>query len=489
MSDARTPGGEKTPRRRAAARGAAGPRRHATPTQARALALRILDRVERTHAYADLALSAALGRSDLSARDRAFVTELVYGTLRWRGRLDFLLGQVSDRALADLEPPVRTLLRMGAYQIAFADGVPPSAAVDQSVRCARSHGIERAAGFVNAVLRQLVRRLDAIALPTLEGDPLAHLVHALSIPEWIARRWIADLGAADAAALALASNQVPPLVARANPMRGDGARLLAELQERLPDARTSRHLAGAVELGHQGNPALDPAFLEGRMTLQDTASQLVVEWLAPVPGDRVLDVCAAPGTKTTAIAERIGAAGRVVAIDRSARRLALVGRACRRLGLRNVTTLERDACHGLTDLGSEPGPDEAARRGFDRILVDAPCSGLGTLRRNADARWRVRPDDPAALARVQREILARASELLGPGGTLVYSTCTVWAEENEAVVASVLAGDPTLRIDDRIPKTIRPFIGDDGFLRTWPHRHGTDGFFAARLTRTGAPDE
>lgn len=439
------------------------------------MALRILDRVERTQAYADLVLSATLGRSDLAARDRAFVTELVYGTLRWRGRLDYLLGLVSDRPLADLEPSVRTLLRMGAYQIVFADGVPPSAAVDQSVRCARSHGIERAAGFVNAVLRQLVRRVDQLPLPTLAEDPVGHLVHVLSIPGWIAERWLSQLGPDEAAALALASNQVPPLVARANPSFGNGDVLLADLVTRLPDAKTSEWLPNAIDIGHNGNPALDPAFLEGRMTLQDTASQLVVAWLDPQPGENVLDVCAAPGTKTTAIAECVGADGHVVAADRSPRRLGLVGRACRRLRLRNVTTVERDARNDLQDLAPEGG--------FDRILVDAPCSGLGTLRRNPDARWRLSPDDPAQLAETQHEILTRAAALLGPGGTLVYSTCTVWAEENEDVVGAVLAADPGLRIDDRIPEVVRPFLDDDGFVRTWPHKHGTDGFFIARLTR------
>ena len=465
-------------RSRPSARRSAGPRRHASPTQARALALRILERVEHAGAYADLTLNAALGRSDLSPRDRAFVTELVYGTLRWRGRLDFLLGQISDRALETLEPGVRTLLRMGAYQIFMTDGVPVSAAVDQTVRCARSHGASRAAGFVNAVLRQLARRGSRIAFPTLEDDPVAHLTHALSLPVWIAEKWIGLLGADEAAALARASNEVPPMTARANPRVTDRERLLEELRERLPDVAPSEHAPLGVELGHRGNPALDPAFLEGRMTIQDAASQLVVEVLDPRPGERILDLCAAPGTKTTAIAERVGENGRVVAVDRNARRLRLVERACRRLGLSGVTTVEKDATRDLGDLPGGP---------FDRILVDAPCSGLGTLRRNPDARWRIEPADPASLADTQRALLQRAAGLLGPGGTLVYSTCTVWPEENEAVVEAVLQGDPGLVRSSEGPESIRPFIEADGYLRTWPHRHGTDGFFAARMTRNAEP--
>ena len=466
--------------RRRGARGAAGPRRHATPTQARALALRILERVERSGAYADLTLRTGLGRSGLAPRDRAFVTDLVYGTLRWRGRLDFALATVSERALDALEPAVRTLLRMGAYQILIQTSVPASAAVDQSVRCARSHGLERAAGFVNAVLRQLVRKADQIDYPALATDPVGHLTHALSIPAWIAAAWIDRLGVEEAAALAQASNDPPPIVARANPLQNDREALLAELVERLPDAHAAEWAPLGVELGHEGNPGLDPAFLEGRMTIQDQASQLIVELLAPLPGERVLDLCAAPGTKTTGIAERVGERGHVLAVDRNPRRLELVGQACRRLGLANVTTLERDATADLADLPERAGGP------FDRILVDAPCSGLGTLRRNADARWRIAPEDPAALAETQRLLLARALPLLGPGGTLVYSTCTVWPEENEAVVAAVLADEAAaggVVSGGDVPDAVRPFMDDDGFFRSWPHRHGTDGFFAARLTR------
>ena len=466
--------------RRRSARGAAGPRRHATPTQARALALRILERVERSGAYADLTLRHALGRSGLAPRDRAFVTDLVYGTLRWQGRLDFALATVSERPLDALEPSVRTLLRMGAYQILIQTGVPASAAVDQSVRCAKSNGLERAAGFVNAVLRQLVRRADQIEYPAVETDPVGHLTHALSIPAWIAAAWIDALGIDEAVDLAKASNDPPPIVARANPQRTNRDALLAELRERLPNAAASAHAPLGVELGHEGNPGLDPAFIEGRMTIQDQASQLIVDFLDPQPGDRVLDLCAAPGTKTTAIAERVGPGGHVLAVDRNARRLELVGQACRRLGLSNVTTLERDATTALEDLvGRVGGP-------FDRILVDAPCSGLGTLRRNADARWRVTPEDPASLAETQRQLLARALHVLGPGGTLVYSTCTVWPEENEAVVAAVLADEDTddgIMSGGDVPDAVAPFMCDDGFFRSWPHRHGTDGFFAARLTR------
>src|SRR5262245_33985140 len=464
--------------RRGAARpplGLAG-RRRAAPTQARLVAARVLERVERARAFADLTLQAAFSRSELGARDRAFATELVYGTLRWRGRLDHLLRQVLDRDLAALEPGVLTLLRLGAYQLLFCDGVPASAAVDQTVRSARALGAERATGLVNAVLRRLAQQAPSLALPSLADDPASHLEHALGLPGWIAARWLAALGPAEAAALAEASNAAPPVTVRANRARISRDALLARLRPRFPEARACAHAPDGIVLGHGGPPAADPDFVDGLFSVQDEASQLVVELLAPARGERILDACAAPGTKTTALAERVGSEGLVVALDRSPRRLALIGRATRRLGLDNVTALERDATQSLADLPGAP---------FDRVLVDAPCTGLGALRRNADARWRVAPDDPARLAETQAALLASASACLRPGGTLVYSTCTLASEENDDVVAAFLARVPGFRraAGASLPERLRPLIDAEGALRTWPHRHGMDGFFAARLER------
>jgi 16S rRNA (cytosine967-C5)-methyltransferase len=289
----------------------------------------VLERVERAGAYADLALHAALRRSRLAPADRALATELVYGTLRWRGRLDFLLSRVLERDFDTLEPLVATLLRLGAYQIVFTRSVPDYAAVDQTVRCARAVGAERATGLVNGVLRRLARIHERIPLPDLMDDPVGHLTGVLSLPPWIAERWLEIFGAEEAAMLAKASNSVPPITARVNPLRSSRQVLIEELAPRLPDVRPCRLAPRGVVLGHRGHPAHDPAFLEGRFTIQDEASQLVVAYLEPKPGERILDVCAAPGTKTTAIAEEIGDAGEIVAVDRNVRRLRLVGREAR----------------------------------------------------------------------------------------------------------------------------------------------------------------
>lgn len=457
--------------------GRAGYRRRGAPTEARLLALRVLVRVERTRAYADLALHAALAQSPLVGPDRALATELVYGTLRWRGRIDYLLSKVLDRDLEQLEPVVLAGLRLGAYQIVFSERIPSSAAVDESVRCVHALGVERAGGLVNAVLRRFAGEFGNIPLPALADDPIGHLTHALSLPAWLATRWIEVLGPDEAAALARALNEVPPRTVRANRTRGTRDELLAELLTRFPTATACRLAPDGIVLGRRGDPGRDPAFLEGRCTVQDEASQLVVELLDPAPGERVLDTCAAPGAKSTAIAERVGAEGSVVALDRHARRLGLLRRDARRLGLTNITTAVRDASAPLADL--------VAERAFDRVLVDAPCSGVGALRRNPDARWRVTPSDVGKLADAQRAILVQAATCLRPGGTLVYSTCTLLPEENEGVVNTFLSERNDFRLAPResLPPHLAPAIDEHGFLRCLPQRDDTDGFFAARLER------
>lgn len=486
-------------------------RRSAGPTAARLVAVRVLERVLRGGAFADLTLHHALAGGHLSAADRALATELVYGSLRWRGRLDYLLAHVLDKPLSKLEPLVLSNLRLGAYQLVFTDRIPASAAVDQAVHCTRALGADRATGLVNAALRRLAREHQTIRFPSLVRDPKAHLVHYLSLPEWIAERWLSLYGPEQAAALAEVSNAPPPLSIRANRLRTTAPDLLTELLPRFPSATLCRYASDGITLGRAGDPGRDPAFLDGRYTVQDEASQLVVELLDPQPGEWILDACAAPGTKTTGIAERLGentTDGGVLALDRHAGRLGLVARGARRLGLSRILTLERDASQPLADLpemsldaAADPGDRDSSSSGptlelaaesdlrapgrFDRILVDAPCSGLGSLRRHPDARWRVRADDPQKLRTLQLSILQRTADLLGPGGLLVYSTCTLLPEENEDLVKTFVEKRSDLRIvgPDSAPGHLAPLLDGDGFMRCLPHIHDMDGFFAARLER------
>ncbi len=463
-----------------------GPRKTAGPTAPRLIAIRVVERVQRAGAFADLALHHALVDSRMPPADRGLATELVYGTLRWRGRLDFLISQALDRDLGKLEPLVMSALRVGAYQLFFSDRIPANAAVDEAVRCVRAMGLERATGLVNAVLRRLARDGESYAFPDLETDPRGHLVHACSLPEWLADRWLGEYGAEEAAKLAMTMNEPAPVTVRVNRTRTTREALLPTLLERYPEARPCRFSPDGIVLGRKGDIGQDPDFVAGRISPQDEASQLVVELLDPQPGERILDTCAAPGTKSAAIAERLNGEGFVLALDRHARRLQLVGRGVRRLQIGGVATLERDASKPLLELIERDGP-------FDRILVDAPCSGLGSLRRNPDARWRLRPEDLPELAKVQRQLLESAAAVLRPGGSLVYSTCTVTPEENESVIRGFMATRASWRIaqKDEAPLSLQPLIDEEGFMRVLPHRpecEDMDGFFAVRLVR-GTPND
>jgi 16S rRNA (cytosine967-C5)-methyltransferase len=365
-----------------------------------------------------------------------------------------------------------------AYQLFFSDRIPANAAVDEAVRCVRAMGLERATGLVNAVLRRLAREGDKIEFPKLEDDPLDYLVHAGSLPLWLAKRWLAQFGPEEAAKLAQTMNEPAPVTLRINRTKTSREAILPELRKRFPEAELCRYAPDGIILGRKGDAGHDPAFLSGHFSIQDEASQLVVELLDPQPGERILDTCSAPGTKAAAIAERLNGDGHVLALDRHPRRLHLVGRGMRRLDIGGVATLERDATKSLEDLAKENGP-------FDRILVDAPCSGLGSLRRNPDARWRVRADDLEALGKIQRALLESAAAVLRPGGSLVYSTCTITPEENELVIKGFMATRKNWKIApaDAAPDSIQKLIGEDGFLRLLPHLHDMDGFFAVRLIR------
>jgi len=502
-----TKGARNRPRRGRPKSAQTANQRSAGPTAARLVAVRVLERVLRAGAFANLTLHHALLDGGLSAVDRALATELVYGSLRWRGRLDYLLSMVLDRPLAKIEPLVLSNLRLGAYQLVFTDRIPASAAVDQAVHCTRALGADRATGLVNAALRRLAREHKEIRFPSLVRQPKEHLIHYLSLPEWIAERWLELYGVEQAAKLAEVSNAPAPLTIRANRLRTSASDLLAEMLPRFPEAKLCRYAPDAITLGRSGDPGRDPAFLDGRFSVQDEASQLVVELLDPQPGEWILDACAAPGSKTAAIAERVSqgsAQGGVLALDRHAGRLGLVARGARRLGLDRILTLERDASRPLNDLPTLPtaaagdsGPSEGQLEGtkpgearesrdFARILVDAPCSGLGSLRRHPDARWRVRAEDPLKLQALQRSILESTANLLRPGGLLVYSTCTLLPEENEDLVRSFVEERGDLRIlgPETAPEHLKPLLDSDGFMRCLPHIHDMDGFFAARLERT-----
>lgn len=437
-------------------------------SQARYEALAILVRVEQDRAFADIALEHALDRADLDARDAGLCTELVYGTLRWQRHLDWRLGPHLRRGLPKLDPWVRALLRLTAYQVYFLDRVPRWAAVDEAVSLARLKSrVPGPAEFVNAVLRSLTRASGAPPLPAAAVEAAGV---RWSFPDWIAARWIARHGQTEAEALMAASNERPPVTVRANRLRTSRDALASRLREEFADSRESTLVPEGLVL-RGGSPARLRAFSEGRCTIQDEASMAVARLLDPQPGEAVADCCAAPGTKTTHLAELMDDRGAILAIDPQAARLQLVERAAERLGVSIIET----RVGGAETLA----PRWPAR--FDRVLVDAPCSNLGVLRRNPEVKWRRTEADLRRLQAKQREILAAAATMARPGGVLVYATCSMEPEENEHVVEPFLAAHPEWAIEP--PAAHADATEPSGFVRFLPHRHGTDGFTAIRLRR------
>jgi 16S rRNA (cytosine967-C5)-methyltransferase len=447
------------------------PPRRRKPVGPRELALQILAAAESRRAYSDRLLESRLRDSRLDARDAGLVTTLVQGTLRHRALLDHHLAALTGPRWDELPLWIREVLRIGAFQILVLTRVPSSAAVDESVKLAKKYGHPGTAGLVNAVLRRLAG--GALApLPDAATDPAARLAIQHSHPRWLVDRWVARYGAEEAALLLAADNVEPRVSVRANRTRTSTEAL----------AEALRAEGFAVEPGKNGGPVLlvgdgftaarSPLFREGLLSLQDEAEACVVPVLDPRPGDRALDVAAAPGGKASQIAEAVQPAGSVVALERHpSRARALRANLEERLGLARVGTVCGD------------GVAPPFRRPFDRVLVDAPCSGLGVLRRRADARWRKEPGAIAEMAALQTALLEAAAPLVLAGGVLVYSVCSLEPEETDAIVTPFLSRHPEFSLDDARPFLPPSFRGSEPFFRALPHVHGTDGVFAARLRR------
>jgi 16S rRNA (cytosine967-C5)-methyltransferase len=415
---------------------------------ARLAAFNILRQVE-TGAFSSVLLAAE--EPHLQPADRALCHELVLGVLRWQLRLDKFSEHFSKRRIESLDPAVRIALRLGLYQLRYLTRIPASAAVNESVSLVRAARLSSATSFANAVLRRAIR--EAEYKPETEvSDPLERIALQTSHPVWLVERWAASFGLEEAEAFAHANNAVPPTAFRIVRMRAQEVEVLAKLRAGGAIVDTSEIVEGASRVSG-GTTVLRELSAAGKIYLQDEASQLVAQMLDVKPRERVLDLCAAPGGKTTLMADRSEDRAMIVAADRSPARMATVAATTRLHELKSIQPVILDASEQLP----------FAARTFDKVLVDAPCSGTGTLRRNPEIRWRLSPSDIAMLAEQQKQMLRRAMEVLKPGGRLVYSTCSVEREENEAVIESVT--DHRLRVIQT--------------KRTWPQRQGSDGFFVA----------
>lgn len=445
-------------------------------TPARAVAIRALYRVNEEGGYANLLLPQMLAREGLSRKDRALATELVYGTLRWQKRLDWIIGAFSRRPLQQLDPWVRNILRLGAYQLCFLEGIPPHAAIYETVQLMKNYGHRGSVAFVNGVLRSILREGKKVQFPRAEEDPAAHLSVFYSHPQWLVERWLSRWGFAETKALLAANNQSPPLGIRVNTLKISPAGLKEQLQAEGFQVSSGRYFPEALVVENATSLGQLAAFRAGLFQVQDEASQLVAHVLAPRPGEKILDVCAAPGGKTTHIAQIMGDVGTICAGDIHSHKVDLIRENCRRLGIKSVRVVARDA--------RKWGED--CQGAFHRVLVDAPCSGTGVLRRRPDARWRKRPADLEKLPALQLEILRGVAACVAAGGTLVYSTCSLEWEENQGVIQAFLQEEPSFSLVDLtpyLPPGLRASTAREGYIHLLPHQHGTDGFFVARMER------
>lgn len=438
---------------------------------ARVEALKILIRVERDEAFAAPLLAA--GRIEaLSAEDRRLVQELVLGVLRHRGELDYVINRTTERPAEKLDLAVRVALWLGLYQLRHLERIPAHAAVSESVALIKNSRHWRAAPLVNAALRAASG--GGLEVPDERvRDPLNRMSIALSHPKWMLARWASQLGEEQARALATANNEHPPVAFRINTLRAPSlGRVLDELATAGIEIRESSVSPGAYVVAKGAlTPALRP-LKQGWLHVQDEASQLVARLVDARAGERVLDVGAAPGGKTTQMAASMGNSGLIVAVDLHPARLVTLASLARRVAARCIRPLAADASRDL--------PLAQGER-FDRVLVDAPCSGTGTLRRHPEIKWRLTEEGVGRFPALQLALLERAAERVRPGGRLVYSTCSLEPEENEEVVRALLAARPELSpVRPDVPSHL---LTREGFVRTWPHTEGSDGFFAAVLER------
>ena len=435
---------------------------------ARQTALEVLVRCRTRKAWADAALGPLLRQRGLTGADAALCSRIVYGVLQNQALLDFYLAAWCSQKPEHLQPPLLDILRIGLYQILFLDKIPVSAAVNESVELAKSSGRGSAAGLVNAVLRRAARERDHLP-PIPDRDPIAYLSTRYSHPRWLVKRLTALLGEETEAFLA-ADNTPAPLTIQVNPLKTTAEDLTAALAAQGVTAKPHPWVPGCLELTGAGDLTALAPFRKGAFLVQDGAAALVARVAGVKPGDRVLDVCAAPGGKSFSAAFAMADRGQIIACDLHENKLKRVREGAERLGL---TCLETAAADGRIFR-----PEWEGR--FDTVLVDAPCSGLGIIRKKPDARYKTL-ESLFTLPVVQDAILRNAARYVRPGGTLVYSTCTILPEENQQVTEAFLAETPEfVRTPFELPE---PVGKTEGEITLWPHRHGTDGFYICRMTR------
>jgi 16S rRNA (cytosine967-C5)-methyltransferase len=448
---------------------------------ARRIALDILTQVSHGRQTLDHWLDEAdTNLTQLNPTDRALAHALIYGTLRWQGRLDYQIDRLAKKP-GRIDPMVRTILRMALFQIHHLERVPESAAVNTAVELAKQTGRAWSAGFVNGLLRRSAAMRDRIDWPNMQTAPDLAVAVRYAVPRWLAIRWIERYGLEETQRLCNAMNTIPSITIRTNTLKTNRRDLIDAIQEETRRIDPTRHSPEGIALSGLNAPLpCWPAFRNGWFQVQDEAAQIVSHFLSPQPGETVWDACAGMGTKTGHLAQLMENRGTLIATDRYTSKLDRLGKEMQRLGI----TMVKPHCLNL----SAAVPAAADLPLFDRILVDAPCSGLGVLQKNPDGKWNASPEELEQFRRRQLAILEHVCSHLRPDGVLVYAVCSFEPEENGDVVNAFLQMHPEFAIHHpSMKKVTRPehLLTCEGWLNTFPHRHGMDGFFAAAFIRKG----
>lgn len=462
-----------------------GQRKPQKPRQltAREVALHTLIKVAESGAFSNLQLNRTLQEAQLSRQDAALATELVYGTIQRQRTLDYRLNGLVSKGLDKLTPWVLQLLRMSAYQLLFLDRIPAHAAVNEAVVIAKRRGHAGISGMVNGVLRNMERQLASMKSGIDEKDPVKRIGIRHSYPDWLVERWIRTYGEEQTEAICASSNESPHASIRVNRLEATRDEAIQALAEAGFDASPSKLAPSGVVVRGGGNLAVSEGFNKGLWTMQDESSMLVAEVCAPAPGMTVMDCCAAPGGKTTHLAEIMKDQGRVIANDVHPHKRKLIEEQGERLHLRSIRAATGDA----GELAEQHG-----QGGFDLVLLDAPCSGLGVIRRKPEIKWTKTAGDIRDIAVLQRRLLQEAAKLVRPGGRLVYSTCTIAEDENELQIQAFLEGNADFQLDSDWPEEVLAplrqagVISADSFkgdVQLLPQHFGSDGFYIARLKR------
>ncbi|WP_147802367.1 16S rRNA (cytosine(967)-C(5))-methyltransferase RsmB [Alkalicoccus halolimnae] len=440
----------------------------------REAALDALIKIKKNQAYSNLLLNEIINKKNLNEKDVPLFTQIVYGSIQYQRKLDYYLEKFSKKPLNKLEDWVLVLLRLSIYQLAFLDRVPDHAILNEAVTIAKKRGHKGISGMVNGILRSYLRE----GPPDVHDikDPVIKLAVQTSHPDWMIARWVKHYGMETAQAIAEANNIPPVTSVRINLLKNSREEILEEMEKEGFEVELSPLLAEALRI-KKGNAADSAAFQQGRISIQDEGSMLVARALAPEPGDKILDACAAPGGKTAHIAELMNNQGSVVSVDIHDHKVNLINDQAERLDLEIISALKGDA-RNLQGFDAES---------FDKILVDAPCSGLGVIQRKPDMKWTKNEADVTRLAEIQSEIIDNVWFLLKPGGRLIYSTCTIDREENESQVEKFLKAEPDAMSDnsliEKMPETIRKGISSTSSLQLLPGKYGTDGFYIASICK------